>query len=450
MRNMSLLAINANLNIMEEGNLKQKPQEEFDVAVVGGGPAGMMAAGRAAELGARVVLIEKNLNLGKKLLMSGNGRCNISQAEYNDRKFIEKLGKNGQFLFSALSVFGPEEVVRFFKERGLKIKIEKDRRIFPVSDRAQDVLDILIRYLNENRVKLLLGQEVIGFDVKDGMIEKVSLKEKEIIARSFILAVGGMSYPRLGSNPPASAMPKALLAGGKGYEWAEEMGHRIIKPRPALTPIEIKEGWVSDLQGLSLENVRVTIFQNRKKQDSCVGEIMFTHFGLSGPLILNLSKEIGKLLETGGVILKIDLRPLLDIPALDKIFQKDFRENRTLGNYLSKSFPKKLSEAIILFSGISPERKLNTILKDGRKKLVGLLKGLRLTVNGLIGFEQAKVTSGGVELKEIDSNTMRSKIIKNLFFAGEIIDLDGPTGGYNLQICWSTGFSAGNSINSIY
>jgi len=355
-------------------------QGEFDVAVIGGGPAGMMVAGRAAELGARVVLIEKNLNLGRKLMMSGNGRCNISQAEFDDRKFIEKLGKNGQFLFSALSVFGPEEVVKFFEERGLKTKTEKNGRIFPVSDRAQDVLNVLSGYLSKNKVKLLLGEEVVGFDVKDGIIRKALLKSGEISAGSFILTTGGRSYPEMGSNPSVSAMPKALRADGKGYEWAEEMGHKIIKIRPILTPIEIREDWVRNLQGLSLENVRVAIFQKNKKQDSRIGEILFTHFGLSGPLILDLSKKIGELLETGEVVLKIDFKPSLDVLELDKILQKDFRTNKSLENYLSKQLPQKLSGPIIIFSKINPEKKLNAITKKEREKLIGLLKGLKLTV----------------------------------------------------------------------
>jgi len=408
----------------------EKTQEKFDVAVIGGGPAGMMAAGRAAELGARVVLIEKNQNLGKKLLITGSGRCNISQAEFNDKKFVEKLGKKGQFLLSALSVFGPAEAVKFFEEKGLKTKVERGGRIFPVSDKSGDVLNVLLKYLSKNKVKLLPGQEVIGFNVGEGMIKSVKLKKGEISARAFILCTGGKSYPGTGST-------------GAGYEWAREMGHKIISPMPALVPIEVRENWVRGLQGLSLKNVSVTLFQNDKKQDSRFGEMLFTHFGLSGPIILDLSKKIGELLAAGEVILKIDLKPALNVLMLDKRLQRDFKRNKYFKNYLPELLPRKLGDLAARFAKIDLDKKVNSINKEERKRLIDVVKGLKLTAKGLIGFSQAIVTSGGVELKEIDSKTMRSKIIGNLFFAGEIIDLDGPTGGYNLQICWSTGYAAG-------
>ena len=407
-------------------------EDKFDVVVIGGGPAGIMAAGRAAELGARVVLIEKNPGPGKKLLMTGNGRCNISHAEFNDKKFVEKLGKKGQFLLSALAAFGPEEVVRFFEDRGLKVKIEKDGRIFPVSDKASDVLHVLSGYSYKNKVKFLPGQEVVGFEVKKGMIESVKLAKGEIFAQSFVLCPGGKSYPQTGST-------------GDGYAWAQKMGHKIISPRPALVPIETREDWVSDLKGLSLKDVGVALFQNNKKQDQGLGDIMFTHFGLSGPAILNLSKKIEELLANGEVILKIDLMPALDVLMLDKKLQEDFKQNKIFRNYLSEIIPRRLSNFIIKFSKITPDKKINSVTKEERRKLIRIIKELKLTPRGSVGFSQAIVTSGGVDLKEIDSKTMRSKIIKNLFFAGEIIDLDGPTGGYNLQICWSTGRVAGEN-----
>lgn len=406
------------------------------MAIIGGGPAGIMAAGRAAELGAKVILIEKNQTFGKKLLMTGNGRCNISHAEFNNKKFVEKLGKKGQFLLSALSVFSPEEVIKFFGEKGLPTKIEKDGRIFPVSDKAQDVLRILLKYLNKNKVKLLLNQEVVGFEIKKGRIESVKLAKGEIMAQSFILCTGGKSYPQTGST-------------GDGYKWAQKMGHKIINPRPSLTPIKTKENWVSDIQGLSLKNVSVELFQNNKKQDQSSGEMIFTHFGLSGPMVLNLSKKTEELLANGEVILKIDLMPALNASMLDKKLQRDFKRNKVLKNYLSEIIPQRLSDLIVRFSKIIPDKKLNSITKEERKKLIEIIKGLKLTPRGLVGFSQAIVTSGGVDLKEIDSKTMRSKIIKNLFFAGEIIDLDGPTGGYNLQICWSTGYIAGENAGKI-
>jgi len=284
--------------------------------------------------------------------------------------------------------------------------------------------------LNKNKVKILFGQEVIGFDAPSGRVEKIKLKEKEIIADSFILATGGAAYPGTGST-------------GQGYKWARKVGHKIIKPMPALAPQETKENWVRDLQGLTLKNVSVTVFQNNKKQASRFGEMLFTHFGVSGPIILDLSKSIGELMAAGQVSLRIDLKPALDALTLDKRLQRDFKGNKNFKNYLPELVPQRLGDLMIKVTGISPDKKINAISKEERKKIIGFLKCLDLTVKGVAGFGQAIITSGGIDLKEIESRTMRSKIIKNLFFAGEIIDLDGPTGGYNLQICWSTGYAAG-------
>lgn len=418
-----------------------KTKEEFNVAVIGGGPAGIMAAIRANEKGARVVLLEKNSTLGKKLLITGGGRCNITQApleaspltgqaEFNNKSLAEKLGKNGQFLLSALAAFGPKEVIDFFAKIGLKTKVERGGRVFPVSDRATDVLRVLTRCLDKQKVKVLLEQEVIGFEVEDNKITKVKTKEKEIVANSFILATGGKAYPGTGST-------------GQGYFFVKKMGHTIVKPRPALVPVETKEAWPSSLSGLALKNVSVSLWQNQQKLAHRFGEMLFTHFGVSGPIILDLSKTIGQALADGGVLLKIDLKPALDAVILDKRLQRDLQGNKNFKNYLPELIPQKLGDLLIKQTAIGPERKINTISKTERQKIIIFLKGLTLTVKGLAGFDQAIITSGGVDLKEIDSRTMRSKIIKNLFLAGEIIDLDGPTGGYNLQICWSTGHIAG-------
>lgn len=408
-------------------------QEKFDVVVIGGGPAGIMAAGKAAETGARVVLLEKNSSLGKKLLITGKGRCNITQAEFDDKKFIEKLNnRNAKFLFSALASFGPEEVINFFETRNLKIKIERGGRVFPVVDRSYDVLDSLKKYLKDNKVKIILGAEVRGFSNTKKKIKSVRLKNSELFADKFILCTGGKSYPVTGST-------------GDGYRWAEELGHNIIKPVPALVPIKTKEAWVKDLQGLGLKNVAIKVLQNNKKTETRFGEMLFTHFGLSGPIILDVSKQVGKLLENGEVIISIDLKPALDNERLDKRLQRDFEKNinKDFKNYLPELLPQKLIETIIKLSGIDGKKKVNLITKIERLKLANLLKDLRVTAEDTMGYNQAIITSGGVALKEVDSKTMQSKIIKNLFFAGEILDLDGPTGGYNLQICWSTGYMAG-------
>jgi len=413
----------------------EKTKENFDVAVIGGGPAGMMAAGRAAKLGAHVVLLEKNGNLGKKLLITGKGRCNITQAEFDMKKFTEKLnGKKGKFLFHALSVFGPEDVIDFFEKRNLKTKIERGGRVFPVSDRSRDVLNVLAGYLKDGKVKIISEAEVAGFEMKNGKIECANLKNGKIYADNFIIATGGKSYALTGST-------------GDGYVWAEKLGHKIIALVPALVPIRVKEEWAKDLQGLSLKNIQIIVWQDGKKQETRFGEMLFTHFGLSGPIILDVSKKVGELLTKGKVIMQIDLKPALDTEQLDKRLQRDFTNNinKDFKNYLPDLLPKKMIETIIKLSGIEADKKINSISKEERKKLISLLKNLQLEASDLLGYDQAIITSGGVDLKEIDPRTMRSKIVSNLFFAGEIIDLDGPTGGYNLQICWSTGYLAGES-----
>jgi predicted Rossmann fold flavoprotein len=409
-------------------------QEKFDVAVIGGGPAGMIAAGRAGELGAKVVLIEKNRSLGRKLLITGKGRCNITQAEFNDREFVKNLGKNGKFLFSSLSSFGPKEVVEFFEMRRLQTKVERGGRIFPVTDRAQDVLNVLLEYLRKNKVEIKAGAKVLGFELSGNRIKSVKLAgRRDITARNFIIATGGKSYPATGS-------------AGEGYDWARNLGHKIVETLPALTPVKTREVWPKSLTGLSLKNVSLNVYQNGKKQDSRFGEMLFTHFGISGPIVLDASKKIGELLKKGEVEIQIDLKPALDFSKLDQRLQRDFKENinKDFINYLPELLPQKLINTIVELSSINPRKKINSISKEERKNLVKLLKGLKVIVEDTMGYAQAIVTSGGVSLKEIDSKTMKSKIIENLSFAGEIIDLDGPTGGYNLQICWSTGFAAGN------
>jgi len=414
--------------------------------VIGGGPAGMLSAGRAAELGAKVVLIEKNPSLGRKLLITGKGRCNITQAEFSDRKFIETIGKSGlpdgrqgKFLFSVLNLFGPEKVIQFFEKGGVKTKTERGGRVFPVSDKAQDVLSVLLKYLKENQVRLCLGEKVLGFNLDGDQIKSVKLKDREIQADKFIIATGGKSYPATGST-------------GDGYGWLQDLGHTIQKTFPALVPVEVEENWVKDLQGLSLKNVALNIFQNGKKIKSFFGEMLFTHFGLSGPIVLDASKTISELLENlsgqeGAVKVLLDLKPALDFSQLEERLKRDFQkfQKKDFKNYLPELLPQKMIETIIKLTGIAPHQKISLVTKEERKNLVKILKGLEMKVLKTTGYNQAIVTSGGVSLKEIDSRTMQSKIIKNLYLAGEIIDLDGPTGGYNLQIAWSTGFSAGEN-----
>ena len=431
----------------------------FDVAVIGGGPAGMMAAGRAGELGKKVVLLEKNNALGKKLLLTGKGRSNITKAEFNPKEFIKEYGREGDFLLHALSFFGVKETIGFFEKKGLKTKTERGKRVFPQSDKASDVLNVLTDYLKKNKVKIMTNSEVREILKRKNRISKIVLKGgREISAKNYVMATGGKSFPGTGST-------------GDGYKWAKEMGHSIIKLRPALVPLKIKEDWLKKAQGLSLKNIELTAFQHSSKKDSRFGELLFTHFGLSGPIVLDLSGKIGELLEKGevhpytkqglvaegdkmsgaypcygvGVKLFLDLKPALDFQTLDKRIQLDFSKysNKLFKNCLSDLLPQKLIPVIVELSGIASSKKVNEITREERHKLVRLLKGLEMTVSSLLGFDTAIITSGGVSLKEIDSKTMKSKIVENLFFAGEIINLHGPTGGYNLQLCWSTGYLAG-------
>jgi len=414
--------------------LAMKDNNLFDIAVIGGGPAGMMAAGRAAELGAKVVLIEKNEILGKKLLITGKGRCNFTHDEFDIRKFAEKFGRNGRFLYSALTVFGALEVIDFFESRGVKGKVEQGDRVFPEKGNAQDILNVLIKYLAEGKVNILLNSEVTGFKQKKGKISQVLLRDRQISADKFIICAGGKAYPQTGST-------------GNGYRWAEQLGHTVITPVPALNPVKTSEDWVKEVQGLSLKNVSLKLFQNSKKKDERFGEMLFTHFGVSGPMVMDMSKNIGALLKNSPVKLILDLKPALDFKKLDKRIQRDFEKfkGRMFKNSLKGLLPLSMIPVMIKLSGIEPEKKVDYISREERNKLVHLLKELELTPTGMLGFKWSVVTSGGVALKEVNPNTMCSKKVENLYFAGEILDLDGPSGGYNLQECWGTGYLAGES-----
>jgi predicted Rossmann fold flavoprotein len=412
---------------------------QYDIAVIGGGPAGMMAAGAAAENGSKVILIEKNDKPGRKLLLTGKGRCNITCDEKDRTFFIEAFGKKGEFLYPALHAFGIEDTIRFFNKRGLQTKVERGRRVFPSSNRASDVLRVLLDFLKENKVKVLSNCMVKKMVKKGTSIEKIMTSKGEISVKKYILCAGGLAYPSTGSS-------------GEGLKWAKEVGHNIIAPSPALTPVKVKEPWIKELQGLNLKNVRLTVYQKRtsgqnKKQDERFGEALFTHEGLSGPIVLDMSKKIGELLKSGPIELKIDFKPALEYPKLDARLQRDFKEkiNKMFKNSLEDLLPKKLIPVIVRLSKIDPAKKVNNITREERNNLLHLLKELKVTAASLAGFEKAVATAGGIDLKEIDSRTMKSRLIDNLYFAGEIIDLDGPTGGYNLQMCWSTGFLAGKS-----
>jgi predicted Rossmann fold flavoprotein len=406
----------------------------YDVAVIGGGPAGMMAAGRAAELGAKVVLIEKNLKLGRKLLLTGNGRCNLTQAEFEVPALIAQYGPGGKFLFSAFSAFGPKEVMDFFEGRGIALKVEPGNRVFPKSDRAPDVLDALLAWMREGGVELQTDSPVKSLVREGDSLKYVHAGDEGIQAGAFIIATGGKSYPETGST-------------GDGYSWLKELGHAVVEPRPALVPVRVREKWVSRLMGLSVEKVEVSAEQKGKKRAAEQGDLMFTHFGLSGPAALNLSRAVGELLKSGEVKIIVDLLPESKVDKADADLLAFFSAapNKVLKNALGALFAPRLAESLCDLCGIDPEKRVNRVSREERRKIAQLSKRLEMAVSSLLGFDKAMVSAGGVDLKEIDPQTMRSKIVRNLFIAGELLNLAGPTGGYNLQLCWATGYLAGSA-----
>jgi predicted Rossmann fold flavoprotein len=416
-------------------NLKTPVQTyKYDLAIIGAGPAGMMAASRASECGASVVLLEKNNSPGIKLLMTGKERCNITNAGTDVRAFASNYGKNGKFLLSALYHFGVKETIGFFHKHSLKTKTERGGRIFPESNKAKDVQELFIKLFKKYGITLLTGCRIRKISHKKNTIDKIILDTAEVKADSYLISTGGLSYPGTGST-------------GAGYKWAKQMGHKVITPEPALTPVIVKEKWVKELEGLSLRNVRISVYQNNKKKDTRFGEALFTVTGMSGPIILDMSKSIGKLLANGQTDLFIDFKPALDIHVLDKRILRDLdkNKNKSIKNILTDLLPNRLIPLVLKLSNIPPDKKAHSITKDERKKIRVLLKQFPLTIKTLTGFDKAIITAGGVALNEIDPKTMRSRIVNNLYFAGEIMDLDGPTGGYNLQVCWSTGYLAGES-----
>jgi predicted Rossmann fold flavoprotein len=406
----------------------------FDIVVIGGGPAGIMAAGRAAECGAHVALLEKNDCLGKKLLITGGGRCNITNISHDIRGFTEMFGKGGKFLYPALHSFGVEETLSFFHTRGLKTKVEGKGCVFPLSDNAYDVLKVLESYLEKTRVCIIKNVPAQLTITKEHCIEKIITPADEITARSYIICTGGLSYSTTGSS-------------GDGFQWGQQLGIPIVSPRPALTPVLAKNAYSKDLQGLSFPDLEIRIFQNNKKQGTYVGEIIFTHEGISGPAVLTMSKKIGELLQNGSVEVRIDFLPhdtyeLFETKLVDIVRN---HPNKTIKNNLDFFLPPKAVLAILSYARVKISKKGNDISKQERKNIVRSIKDFSLEVEGLSGFEKAMITAGGIALHEVDPKTMKAKRRKNIFFAGEVLDLDGPTGGYNLQVCWSTGYVAGDS-----
>ena len=405
------------------------------VIVVGGGAAGMFAAYFAAKNGHSVTLLEKNEKLGKKIYITGKGRCNITNSSDMDVLF-QNVVSNRKFLYSAFYACDNQQVMSFFEDHGLKIKVERGNRVFPVSDHSSDVIQTLAKALKQADVHVMLHTQVSQLVVENEKISGVLLKDNtKMEADAVILATGGLSYPSTGST-------------GDGHRFASDTGHKLVTCTPSLVPFECKEMWIKKLQGLSLKNTAITIWNGKKKLYEDFGEMLFTHFGVSGPMILSASGSIPAKQLQNELQLVMDLKPALTEEQLDKRVLRDFEENinKAFKNVVGKLLPSKLVPVIIDLCGISEEKKLNEISREERRHFVHLMKHLPCTITGVRGWNEAIITKGGVSVKDINPSTMESKIISGLFMCGELLDLDALTGGYNLQIAWSTGYLAGMSV----
>lgn len=406
---------------------------KYDVIVIGGGPAGMIAAGTAAEQGRSTLLIEKNEKLGKKLFITGKGRCNITNAAERE-EFFQNITRNPKFFLGAFSRFSNQDLVDFLEGLGLRTKVERGNRVFPESDKSSDVIKALTKYLDQNRVEVSLNTKVKSVLTSDNKVVGVLLENgREILCDSLIICTGGISYPTTGST-------------GDGYNFGKRAGHKVVEPTPSLVPLLTAGTTAQELQGVSLKNVAVSVKIDGKKVFDDFGEMLFTHFGLTGPIILSSSFYIvPNLKKNKQIVLSIDLKPALNAEVLDKRLLKDFEKNsnKQFKNALDELFPGKLVPLMVKLSGISPEKQVNVITKEERKGLVNLIKNFDFTITGTRPVSEAIVTSGGIDVKEINPKTMESKLVEGLYFAGEVMDLDAYTGGFNLQIAFSTGRMAG-------
>lgn len=412
------------------------------VIVIGGGPAGIISAISASKRGDKVIILERNKALGRKLLITGKGRCNITSA-LDINEFIQNVPGNGRFLYSAFQSFTNIDIINLLKENGVEVKEERGSRIFPVSDKAEDVLNAFIKEIKKCNIEVMTGVRVKKILVKENMAIGVETEAKnKILADKVILATGGKSYSITGST-------------GDGYEMARELGHNIIKVQGSLVPLEAEPRICQNMQGLSLKNVKIIIkdVSSNKNIYEDFGEMLFTHFGVSGPTILSSSahllryRNIKELLKNNSIKLYIDIKPALTLEELDLRVRRDFEEfkNKEFKNSLDKLLPKKMIKEFIARTNIDELKKVNEITKQERKRIVELLKRFDISIKGFRPVEEAIITAGGIDTKQIDPKTMESKIIKGLFFAGEIIDVDAYTGGFNLQIAYSTGYVAGNN-----
>ncbi len=405
------------------------------VIVIGGGAAGMMAAYSAARAGAQVTLLEKNEKLGKKLFITGKGRCNVCNAAEDRETLFQNVVTNRKFLYSAFYQWDNRAMMAFLEEAGCPLKVERGDRVFPVSDRSSDVIGAMKRMLDRAGVQVMLRSEVKKISCPEGRFEEVLLSDgRQISGDACILCTGGVSYPSTGST-------------GDGYRFAQETGHELTERRPALVPLEIYEPWAGDLMGLSLRNVELKLTRGKKVLYEGFGEMLFTHFGISGPLALSASSFFRSGKAEGETWVFLDLKPALTGEQLDRRLLRDFEENsaKQFKNALGGLFPAKLIPVMVLLSGIQPEKKVSEISREERQRFRELIKALPLQVKGTRGFEEAIITQGGVSVRQVNPSTMESRLVKGLYFAGEVLDLDALTGGFNLQIAWSTGYLAGEN-----
>lgn len=413
-----------------------KNKYDFDVIVIGGGASGLIASGRCAELGKTVLLLEKNKELGKKLKITGGGRCNITNAEYDTRELLKHYGEAEKFLHSSFSQFGVKETFNFFEEKSLPLVTQANKRAFPKTEKALDVFKVLEKYLKNGEVTIKTNSQVSKILKEKNLITGVLVGGKTYTANTYILATGGTSHPETGST-------------GDGFKWLRDLGHTVKPPTPTVVPLSVADAWVKSLQGISVPMMKITFYAEGVKKFSKLGKILFTHFGLSGPLILNCAEQVNDLLYAGSVTAKIDLFPTLDESQLRgeliKVF--DANKNKMLKNALDEMMPSGTTNAILSLLKDSPDptTKVHSITKETRKNLIILLKALPVSITGLMGFDRAVVADGGVHLSEIDTKTMRSKIFENLFITGDLLHINRQSGGYSLQVCWTTGYIAGNN-----
>ncbi len=405
--------------------------DRWDVAVIGAGAAGLMAAGQAAEGGCRVLLLDRNAKVGRKLMITGKGRCNVTNDCDRDR-LMQAVRRNPRFLYSAFDAFSPQDTMAFFASRGVALKVERGQRVFPQTDKAVTIVDTLFDWIRKAGVRLVQGR-VSAVRQADGGFSVLTVDGREYAASRVLIATGGLSYPLTGST-------------GDGYELARALGHTVTETMPSLIPIVLKEPWCAELMGLSLRNVTLTVRQGKKEVYSELGELMFTHFGISGPLVLSASSYLDG--DLSRFSLEIDLKPGLSDEQLDARILRDFADakNRALKNALDRLLPRSIIPIVIAQSKIAPDTPVHSVTREQRAALIGAVKRFSVTPERLRPVEEAVVTRGGVKVSEVNPKTMESKLVSGLYFAGEVLDLDGVTGGFNLQIAFSTGYVAGNAI----